>query len=158
VVLRCEVDEVIQLLTHQHVGRRVGRDDIGQRRRAGVDRCHEDRVVVGMSGAGDLPNPKLLAIRLPRAVVAPSPTAEKICFGDDGDERDTQVWTKLHRLGCAAVQHVESRAAVQWRGGPESRMHQEAVVDLGERVDSVDVCRQEQRGLRLTQSNDVFGL
>src|SRR6202012_2445876 len=133
-----EVDAMLQLLTHQHVRRRIGRNDVSQRGKPGVDRRYLNGVVVGMSRAGDLPHPKSLIIRLSRAVVALSTATEQVRFGDDRDERYTQIGTKRDRLRRVAFLRFEYRAAVQRGCGPKSRMHQKAFVHLGEGVDGVD--------------------
>ena len=150
-VLRREVDAVVELLAHQHVRRRVGRDDVRERRRPVVDRRHLDRVVVGVGCSGDLPHPKSFGVGLSRAVIAQPTATDEVRLGDDRQHRHPQVGAKRDRLRRVAVSTSKIETAVQRRGGTEPRVHQETVVDPRERIDGVDVRRQEQRRLRLAQ-------
>ena len=156
-VLRRKVDAVVQLLAHQHVRRRVRRDDVRERRRPVVDRRHLDGVVVGVGCSGDLPHSKSFVIRLSRAVIAEPTAADQVRLGDDRDQRHPQIGAKRDRLRRVALQHVEDRTAVQRSGGPETRMHQETVENPRKRIDGVDIRRQKQCRLRLTECDDMLG-
>ena len=83
VVLRAEIDVVVEFLTHQIAGGRVCRHEVRDRRRAGVDRRDLDCVVVGVRGPGYLPEPEQVVVRLSGVQVTQPGSAEKIGFGDD---------------------------------------------------------------------------
>ena len=107
VVLGGEVDVVRQLLTHQHVrsahtpprAASSGAEPVSMRR-------HLNRVVVGMSGAGDLPDPQPFGVGLPGQVVARPHAAEQVGLGDDRDEWDAQIGTERDRLRGADASSV----------------------------------------------------
>ena len=156
-VLGGEVDEVRQLLTHQFVGRRVGRDDLIQRYRSVVDEPHPDRVVVGVRRAGNLPDPEVLGIRHAGVDIAEQPRAEQVGFGDHGEHRCPQIGTERHRQCVEITGFVEQGRAVQRRGRPEPGVDQEAVIDAGGRIDLVDVGGQERGRLRLPPASTNCG-
>ena len=154
VVLGGEVDVVLELLTHQHVGRRVGGHEVRDRCRTGVDRRHLNGVVVGVRGAGNLPDPQPFVVGLPCEVIALPRASEEVGLGDDRQQRYPQVRAERGGVGCAGF--VEDGASVERRGGAESRVDEEAVVRLGHRVDGVDVGGEEDGRLRLAQRDDAL--
>ena len=124
-------------------GRRIRRDDVVQRRGSVVDESDPDGVVVGVGGARDLPRPEVFVVGSPRRVVAGTPAADQVGFGDDRHELARAGRPGTARPDGVWLGRVEHAGSVQRRRGPESRVDQEAVVDRGERIDLVDVGRQD---------------
>ena len=130
--------------------------------RAAVDRLRtaEERsdvaggVEVGVGGAGHLPEPDRVGVVLAgRQVVEP---ADQVTLGLDDEHGRGAVGADADGL---AGQGRGDLAAVDEAGrGAAAAVHEVAVEDAGQRLDAVEVGRQAERGLRLTDGEDAGGL
>ena len=156
VVLGGEVDAVLQLLTHQHVGRRVGGHEVRDRCRTGVDRRHLNGVVVGVRGAGNLPDPQPFVIGLPCEVIALPRASEEVgsvMIVSNGTRKSGRNAAAWGAPACSSKMELLSSGAA----GPNREWTKKPSYDLGQRVDGVDVGGEEHGRLRLTQRDDVSG-
>ena len=107
-----------------------------------------DQELVGVGGAGDLPEPEVRRVRLPRGQVAQPPG--QVGLGLHQDHRHVEVVADRHRVVVAEVREVQRPARLAQRHRRAAAgVDQEAVEDPVERLHAVDVGGQRVRRLRL---------
>ncbi len=127
-------------------------------RRAAVDGvggglAHE--APVGMGGAGDLPQPEGLGVRLTGA--RGPQHADHVVLGLQDEDRGLAVGAQDRRSAPERggdVRGLARRRDGQAAGSPA--VHEEPVEDLGRRVEAVDVGDQRHRRLRLADGHEVL--
>ena len=133
----------------QHAAVGVGRVE-DRPLRGAVARIGESepcRVLVGVRGAGDLPETEVLRVGLARREVA---EAEEVALGLQRHDRHVDVGAGVHDLGDRRVGQAEVGGA-EARSASSAAVDVVAVVHVREVMDRVHVRRQSERRLRLAQ-------
>ena len=125
------------------VGRAPRLGELGDRQRAGVDAPDHERVHVGVREAGDLPEAEPVVVGLARRVVA---ERHEVGLGLEAEHRHAEVVAEGH--GGSLVK-AGNAVGIERRRGAASRVHEEPVEHLRDRVDVVHVRGEPERRLRL---------
>ena len=149
-VLGCEIYRPRQLCTQQVVHGFECRCQMLQRCIARIDHSCRQQIVIGMGGAGDLPRPQPVAIRLSHSESA---EGQQIGFGLHNDGWHAQIAAQPHTLQAFPD---KQRLARKPRHRCASGMYQIAVERLCNRVHGIDVGDQICRRLGLPHSKDVL--
>ncbi len=112
-----------------------------------------DLLLVGVRGAGHLPQPQVVVVGLAGRVVAEDP--QHVGLGLDQQRRHVGVGPDGRGLTDEAGDHVDPDAGLTERwGGAATAVDEEAVELVRQRLHPVDVRREHERGLRLTHREE----